>query len=89
METEKMSKTITFWPSESCTKEQSDAVMASVRALPGVKTVTCVKWPTNASAVMGLYVICLREDANEPAMRQVISDIPGIGWMLDADGNPE
>jgi hypothetical protein len=84
-----MSRIITFWPSESCTKEQSDAVMASVNALPGVETVTCEKWPTNPAAVMGLYVIFLRDDANEPDMRQIISDLPGIGWMLNADEDPE
>ena len=84
-----MSKIITFWPSESCSKEQSDAVMASVNALPGVEKVACAKCPTNPAAVMGLYVIFLRDEANEQDMRQIISDLPGIGWMLNADGDPE
>lgn len=63
--------------------------MESVRALPEVETVTCVKWPTNPSACMGLYVVVLREDADEPAMQQVLGDISGMGRMLDAEEAPD
>lgn len=83
-----MGKTITFWPSESCTREQSDTVMASIRALPEVETVACVKWSAHPSSVMGLYVIFLRDDADEPTMQQAIGELPGVGWMLNTDGNP-